>query len=77
LKDDAVARSAQGHAHGELAPARHTAGKEHVGDIRAGNQKHQRHNGHEDLERHREGVAQVRNAAASGSELDAGVGKIV
>ena len=77
MKHDPSARRAQRHAHRHFARPRHTARKKHVRDIRARDQKHQRDNGHEDLERHRERATQVRDSAASWSELDTGVCNVI
>ena len=77
LKDDPSARCAEGHANSDLASAGNAAREKHVGDVRAGDEEHQRDNCHEDLEWQRKRGAQRGNPAASRREFDAGVGDVL
>ncbi len=68
LADEPPSAGAECQAHRELRQPRRRAGEHEVGDIGAGNQQDDRDDRHQDEERLRELLAQVRNAGCGGAE---------
>jgi hypothetical protein len=67
------AAGAEGHPHRDLALAAHRAGEEHVRDVRAGDQQHQRGHDDEGHKRCHEALAELGEATRERREHDAGV----
>src|SRR5579864_7540367 len=73
LADQAEPGGAHRHADCDFALSRGSAGEQKIRHIGAGNEKHERHNRHENLQWRRELVSKLRKTGGGWSQVDAGM----